>query len=400
MERTKEAPSRPAGPSGFRAKKLKQLSNLGFRAPRGMNSRPIVVIVGPAPGQAGGISSVMSYLQTETLQDRQFDIRFLDTMRNGSWSVPKFVGVVATASLIMAQARLSARRVVFHLNVSTGGSTYRKWFISCLCRMSATPYVVHLHGSKYRAFFGNSKPIVRRMVKSLFTSAKSVIVLGNTWHDYVIAQLSVDPNRVAIVANGTPKIAQDLDWPNRADYKKIRIIFSGRISKQKGVPELLAAADRVYKDCQEFELVLMGDSRDEQLLEQARARPYCVVTGWLSHDDVVKELASSHVFTLPSHDEGLPMAMIEAMSLGMPVVVTTVGAIPDVIVSGREGYLVEPGNISALTEALGSLVREPSLREEMGRMAHDRWRTELRSDEMVRRIQAEWDVALKSVVRV
>lgn len=354
---------------------------------------PTVVIVGPAPGQAGGISSVMSYLDAETRSNSQFDVIFLDTLRKGHWSVAKFVGVATRSAWIVAKSKIASRQVIFHLNVSTGGSTYRKWFVSRLCRLSLTPYVVHLHGSKYRTFFAESSPLVRRIVVSLFGSAETTIVLGRIWRDYVVEELGVDKKRVAIVANGTPAIAR-VPCEGVDTREKIRVVFSGRISEQKGVPELLQATDRVYEEFQDFELVLMGDSRDESLLSQARSRPYCVVTGWLAHEDVIRELASSHVFTLPSHDEGLPMAMIEAMSLGMPVIVTTVGAIQDVIEDGREGYLVGPGDIGALSVAIESLVRDGSLREEMGKKAYERWRSELDSGQMARLIKLQWNAAL------
>lgn len=360
--------------------------------------QPTVVIVGPAPGQAGGISSVMSCLDEETKISSGFDIVFLDTMRKARWSVTKFIGVAMKSAWIIANSKITSKSLVFHLNVSVGGSTYRKWFISRLCRLSSTPYIIHLHGGRYKTFFAKSGPLTKRIVGSLFSAAESTIVLGSIWRDYVARELGVDEQRVAIVANGTPA----LTCPSRVDVdakQKVRLVFSGRISDQKGVPELLQAADRLFASFQEFELVLMGDSRDEELLAQARARPYCVVTGWLTHEKVIDELTSSHIFILPSHDEGLPMAMIEAMSLALPVIVTDVGAIPDVIDSGSEGYLIRPGDVEALSVAIRSLVLDGSLREEMGKKAYERWRAELDSHHMARLIKHQWRSVLHTGVR-
>lgn len=356
---------------------------------------PTVVIVGPAPGQAGGISSVMSYLNEKTKTDRDLNIIFLDTMRKARWSIAKFICVAIKAVWIISVSKMASRPVVFHLNVSIAGSTYRKWFMSRLCRLFSTPYIVHLHGGRYPTFFAKSGPITRRLVIALFSSAERTIVLGKIWREYVVEELAVDELRVAIIANGTPLLPStailDVDT-----QKRVRLVFSGRISDQKGVPELLQAADRVYERFQGFELVLMGDSRDEDLLDQVRARPYCILTGWLTHESLIRELALSDIFVLPSHDEGLPMAMIEAMSLAIPVVVTTVGAIPDVIEHGSEGFLVPPGDVEALTAAVDSLVRDGSLREEMGKKAYERWRAELDSVHMARQIRHEWRAALSA----
>lgn len=352
-----------------------------------------VVVVGPSPGQAGGISSVMSYLEAETKDDESLRVVFLNTLRNERWSFPAFFRVVCQAAWIIMRSKAAARGLVFHLNVSTGGSTLRKWFISALCRATATPYVVHLHGSKYKRFYSESSPAVRRVTLQLFRGAHRIIVLGKAWHDYVVAELGAAEVRVVIVANGTPQLG-DVKKAQLVAADKVRVIFSGRLSEQKGVPELLDAADLIYEKCQAFELVLMGDSRDEPLLTKARSKPYCTLTGWLSHDDVVKQLDSSDIFTLPSHDEGLPMAMIEAMSLAIPVVVTTVGSIEDVIENGEEGFLIKPGDVEALGSALLSLILNTELRHEMGKKAQLRWCNELEAGQMAQRIKLQWQTAL------
>lgn len=351
-----------------------------------------VAVVGPAPGQAGGISSVMSYLESETKADANVRIIFLDTLRNERWSILAFVRVVLHFCGIVTGSKISSRRLLLHLNVSTGGSTIRKWFISRICRITNTPYVVHLHGSKYKQFYARSSPVVRSVVIQLFQSAQSVIVLGKAWHDYVVGELCVPSEQVVIIANGTP--ALDITSSPPVDTNKVRVVFSGRLSEQKGIPELLLAADRIYEDYKDFELVLMGDSRDDALLAEARSRPYCSYTGWLHHREVIGELTRSDIFTLPSHDEGLPMAMIEAMSLALPVVVTKVGSIEDVINDGQEGFLIEPGNVDQLRKALESLIRDRDMRLQMGVQAQRRWREELDASLMAEKIKHEWKNAL------
>lgn len=352
-----------------------------------------VLVIGPAPGQAGGISSVMSYLEAETKDDERFQVVFLDTLKNARWSIRAFIHVVGRTVWMIVRSKISGFGLVCHLNVSTGGSTLRKWFISVICRSTGTPYVLHLHGSKYKRFFAESAPLVHFITLQLFKYSNKVIVLGSAWRDYVINELGADEGRVVIVANGTPCL-DIVSREGRPATHRVRVIFSGRLSEQKGVPELLAAADLIYEANQDFELVLMGDSRDESLLREAGTKPYCTLTGWLKHDEVVRELISSDIFTLPSHDEGLPMAMIEAMSLAIPVVVTTVGAICDVIDSGQEGFLVKPGDVEDLRSALQSLIVDRELREEMGQKALLRWRNELEAGRMASNIKMHWQAAL------
>jgi len=82
--------------------------------------------------------------------------------------------------------------------------------------------------------------------------------------------------------------------------------------------------------------------------------------------DTPRLMVGADIFVLPSHQEGLPVALMEAMSAGLPVVATTVGGVPDVITDGVEGLLVPPGRADALADAVSRLARDPAQR---GRLA-------------------------------
>jgi glycosyltransferase involved in cell wall biosynthesis len=92
--------------------------------------------------------------------------------------------------------------------------------------------------------------------------------------------------------------------------------------------------------------------------------------GWLDGERKLKELAEATIFCLPSHVEGLPNAMIEAMAAGLPVVVTPVGSIPDAISSKENGLIAPVGDSKALANVLRELLLRPDLRERVGRNAH------------------------------
>lgn len=89
-------------------------------------------------------------------------------------------------------------------------------------------------------------------------------------------------------------------------------------------------------------------------------------------EQVKERLRSADVFVLPSFLEGQPIAILEAMASGLPVVASAIGAVPDLIRDGVEGRIVEPGDVAGLASALGELVQDPSARREMGRAARRR----------------------------
>ena len=99
------------------------------------------------------------------------------------------------------------------------------------------------------------------------------------------------------------------------------------------------------------------------------------VLSWIDSSERERLLAESDVFVLPSYNEGVPMALLEAMAAGLPAIVTSVGGIPDVLRHGVEGLMVEPGRLSDLSAAMARMVTHDGECNASGRRAHDRARS-------------------------
>jgi len=112
------------------------------------------------------------------------------------------------------------------------------------------------------------------------------------------------------------------------------------------------------------------------------------VLGCLTGKAKEEVLAAADCLVLPSYAEGLPIAILEAMAHGIPVIATTVGAIPEVITDGEQGFLIEPGDVQALTECMLKLSNDPELRKTMGLAARRRVEEEFSIDTMVERVMA------------
>ena len=94
-------------------------------------------------------------------------------------------------------------------------------------------------------------------------------------------------------------------------------------------------------------------------------------TGWLEAERARATLAAATIFVLPSFVEGMPMALLEAMALGLPVIATPVGGVPEIVTHQVDGLLVPPGDVDALAAAIARLMSEPALRERLGRAARE-----------------------------
>ncbi|WP_405014221.1 glycosyltransferase [Kitasatospora sp. NBC_01539] len=145
----------------------------------------------------------------------------------------------------------------------------------------------------------------------------------------------------------------------------------GNLTPKKDQAGLLDAFARLRRDHPSAALVLIGAGPLEAEL-RAAAGGGVVFAG--SRADVPALLPAFDVFTLSSRQEGLPVALMEAMTSGLPSVVTRVGGMPEVLADDEQGLLVPPGDPAALAAALGRLAADPALRERLGTAARERSR--------------------------
>jgi glycosyltransferase involved in cell wall biosynthesis len=119
-------------------------------------------------------------------------------------------------------------------------------------------------------------------------------------------------------------------------------------------------------------LVCAGDGEGQKLMQLASelgVSSQVECPGWLSPEQMAGELSRAGVFALPSHNEGVPMALLEAMSRSLPVLTTPVGGIPEVIENDRNGIMVPPGDVGAIERALERLLQSSAERARLGAAA-------------------------------
>jgi len=149
-----------------------------------------------------------------------------------------------------------------------------------------------------------------------------------------------------------------------------RLLFTGRLARVKGLPVVLSAMQRLRTRHPGVELSLAGDGPDRAVLE-AEARRLGVADrvrflGYQSSDQVRTLLQDTDVFVLPSFAEGVPVVLMEAMASGVPVVTTRVAGVSELVEDGVSGFVVPPGDVDALAQAIDTLLADPALRTRFG----------------------------------
>jgi glycosyltransferase involved in cell wall biosynthesis len=154
------------------------------------------------------------------------------------------------------------------------------------------------------------------------------------------------------------------------------IVFIAWMDRNKGVFELMQAAENLKKEGLSFKLTMCGHGRDfdaVQALVKEKGIEDCVqLLGWIYEEEKNKILNRADIFVLPTFFEGMPNALLEAMACGLPSVASSVGAIPDMMQDKVHGLLVAPGSVNDLTAALKTLLQDENARLTYGKAARER----------------------------
>ncbi|HEY5890750.1 MAG TPA: glycosyltransferase [Acidimicrobiia bacterium] len=187
--------------------------------------------------------------------------------------------------------------------------------------------------------------------------------------DYPGPDPVVIPNGVAISVSERERAAARAELEISDDT--VLISHVGNIRPHKGHQNLIAAVQEVNRTTNNFLVVSIGGDKNPGDRERVVAGAHeAGIDGVFRHlgrrEDALSFVAASDVFVNPSDHEGMPLAILEAMSLGVPVVATSVGGVPSVIENDASGLLVPAGDSSALATAMASLIEDESLRRRLG----------------------------------
>lgn len=261
---------------------------------------------------------------------------------------------------------------LLHIHMSERLSVVRKGILVHLGKAFGVPVVLHLHGADF-ADYCRSLPAARlEKVRKMVGKADAVVTLGKFWHDFVRDELHVDPQRITILHNAVPGPEAVTERSNTT----CRFLFLGVVCERKGVPTLLSALAEPCMAQLDWTMDIAGNGEVEFYKSEAmrlgiahRVR----FLGWMDEQGAKRLLEQSDVLVLPSRNEGLPMAILEAMAYGLPIVSTPVGSIADAVVDSDNGFLTPVGDGRSLATALSSLAADASLRRGMGARARQRY---------------------------
>lgn len=251
-------------------------------------------------------------------------------------------------------------------------------------------YTEHLWTKNYRlsSWFTNNVQVIGLWFLDMFTNFN--IAVSQAVKDFMVESQVSRPAKIKVIYNA-------IEIPK----KKAKIFTEhsrvlgtvGTLNYQKGIQFLISAMPLILKEFPETRLVIVGEGTYKKNLEglakKLKLDRKITFTGFVK--DIEDEMMKFDIYVQPSISESFGLAIVQAMSLGIPIVATNTGGIPEVVTTGKSGILVEAGKPQALAEAIVTLLRDKSQAKEMGKLASEEAKIKFNLKDMIKETEGIYE---------
>ncbi len=332
---------------------------------------PRILMVGAHPTRTlGGISAVINELLRSSIAE-DFDLRHLASQIDEYRRFGK-LALAVTAFVRFFLTLLWWRPQLIYVHVGSNASLYRKAAFITLARWLRHTVLAHFHAGDFDHYYEQQSRLGKWLIRSGLGQSHRLIAVSNATAERLRALLpeadvTMIPNGIATAAFASSAHSQDAF---------VRLLFVGAMGKLKGERDLLEAVHQIAARVPNLRLLLLGHGAEtiEELCHQYKLEPFIEHLGPVPQHERHAFFRRADFFVLPSYGEGMPIAVLEAMAAGLPIIATRVGGIPELIENGVEGLLIEPGAITALAARIECLTNDQQLRDQMGARSRDKAR--------------------------
>ncbi len=256
---------------------------------------------------------------------------------------------------------------------------------------------VHNPAPRRRSFFSES---VRRRWERLAARCADVVCVPSEYSRRAVAEAyEMEASRLRVVPPGVPDECFEASSKPRPSLagRPARLVSIGRICGQKGFDILLEALAKIEHDAR-LKIIGDGPAAEVETLEN-RCRELGIedrveLTGFVPREQIIEDLAQADLFVLASRAESFGMVYAEAQAVGLPVIGTAVGGVPEVIADGVTGRLVPPEESDALAQMIDELLGDEALLQELGAAGRSRARERFSWETSVDRTEEAYEEAL------
>lgn len=323
-----------------------------------------VLMVGSDLSVKGGIVSVLkNYLGYKGWKNS--DISFVATHIEGS---AKTKIVFFLKGLLKVHQRLKKDSIdIVHIHVSERGSFIRKAFVLKLAKLHRCKVILHHHGAEFEDYYNQAKPWLKRYISNVLEAADVNIVLS----ERVISVIrNINPKANVEVLYNAVHVKEE----NQYQWSARDFTMLGRLEERKGTFDFLETIHAIdAKLFEDIKINLCGDGdldKVKKAIKKLGLEHRIRHLGWIDDSQKQEIMQRTMCHVLFSYNEGLPMAILETMAFGIVNVSTNIASIPEVILDGETGFLLEPGDKQGLARILLEISTNGVLRKEISEKSH------------------------------
>lgn len=321
-----------------------------------------VITIGVSRRSMGGMTSViLSY-------ERYIDgMRFIPSWNNGG-KIKKAMYMAQAVARLTTLLACDRRIGVVHIHAAANASFERATIFIKLAKRFHKRVILHEHAADFVEYYDRTTN--KHAITDTINSCDKLIVLSERWRKY-FTSIGVHPNIITQLNNIVSPATQA---PSRkTDTSRLHLLYLGEVSRRKGCIDLLQAiVDHRNDFAGRLHLRIGGNIVDVDLydfINRHNLSDMVSYEGWVSGDKKIQCLADADIYILPSYNEGLPIAILEALAHSHPVISTPVGGIPEVIADGVNGTLINAGDTEAIASAIKRYIDNRELIATQGREA-------------------------------
>ena len=332
---------------------------------------PIILHIGPKPPRGFGIVTYIEGLLKSNISQK-YQILFLDTKGTKLCRVNKIFRAIFTLYnfIVLVILIIIKSPKIAHIHTSSGSSFWEKSFLSLTCKVFDVKVILHIHGADFNKF------CFRRWNKFIVPKILSLmdmnVLLSKNWYEHFTDVVPKEKLTVIPNATDTSMFINSNKIPQYSN--RINILFVGSIGRRKGLVDLAYASKNLINEgIHNFFIDIIGSEEKlgefsiiKKIFKSLNLQEYTKFYGAIYNSQKIEFFNNADIFVLPSHNESFGISNLEAMASGLSIISTKVGAIPEYLVHGENGFLICPGNIDQLTKYLRILINDSKLREKMG----------------------------------
>lgn len=347
------------------------------------NFRMKILFILHYPPPIHGAAAVGLQIKESELINKTFDCRYvnLGTSRTideiGGKSVQKLFRYLAIIWQVLVQLLFNRPDLCYLSITSKGVPFYKDATIVLLAKLFGVKLVYHFHNKGVSLM--QDKVLDNLLYKFVFKKSNVILLSKKLYPDI---QKYVSLEQVHFCPNGIPDM--EILAVNKKNADQVNLLFLSNLLVSKGVFVLLEACKMLKNRNLNFECVFVGgigDINQQQFIEKLKDLDLtdCVrYEGRKIGKEKAEAFATADIFVHPTLDDCFPLVLLEAMQYSLPVVSTTEGGVPDIVVNNTTGSLVEKHSVETLTEQLELLIRQPELRKRFGVAGRERYENEFK----------------------